>query len=64
MPISPITNYIYSTLAFLVSRAIKPLYLFSRTKMVTVLAAVWPFENTQDAIVYNEFLEVAKDNKE
>lgn len=54
----------HPTPASSVSWAVKPPHLFSCAKVVSVLIAIRPFEKIQDAKVYNEFPEVASDNKE
>lgn len=59
-----VTDCGYPTPASSVSWAVKPLHLLSHTKAVFVLVTVWSFENTLDAKVYNEFLEMASDDKE
>lgn len=63
-PTSPIASRGHSTHAFSVSWAMKPPHLLSRAKTVSVSAVVRFFENIEDATVYNEFFEVASDNKE
>ncbi len=64
MPTSSVASYGHPTPVSSVSRTVKYLNLLSCAKTVSVLAAVWPFENTQDPTVYNEFLEMASDNEE
>lgn len=61
--ISPVASRGHSTPASLVSRAVKPPHLLLYAKAVSVLAVVRPFKNTQDAIMYNKFLEVANNNE-
>lgn len=66
MPISSIDSHGHSTPISSMGLAVKLLVLLPRTQLLSFAVfflAVRPFENTQDAMVYNDFFEAVSSNE-